>query len=498
MARYRGGARSASKHSGDQYSQGFQYRDPQITDIVLGPWEEIDFTNPIPTDKDPRKCLNGLSSGILRNGEIRPYMRASEAIGGTLPVIGIFEAKVGTTTYALILQKNASDQLVIINNGTTDTFTTIAVTTTGTVRGFQWGDYFYFGSPGIATGLVRYTLSTRAINEPATSHTALYDLFLLDNNAVSIELVSNTWLVSWSVDSSPENWTSAGSGNTTYYDSPYRKAVAYNRYAVLMFGDYAIRMEATGTADPTFMFNKLDQIPGALSRDAVAGIGNYVIYVGMDYRTYALSNDRVVLVSDHTIPYNNSAMLTPRVSLLKGLSVVAIAYDHNATPYGYYINEELKIVGQPHRQWSFAATADGYLYNYAAWASSTLKVHLIQTSPGGSLVSVGQPYFITSMIDLGEDMVIEYIDVFLANQSAPTNMHITLVGRYNDITSSTITTELTSPHINLAFNPRYFINQTFRSFYITNPTGGTWTTLAAITKIVVRVRRQKITSISRG
>ena len=492
MARYRGSARDASKHTGDQYSRGFQYRDPDVKDIEFSDWKRMSPRGKVDAGTD---ILHYAEDCIIRDGIIYPlYKTAIQEITltGSLTGIGTFSVAIGATEYVVLLYRTSTDKLKIYRtDGTTsvnDTFSSIDVTTSDIARGFQWGGYLYFGSPGIATGLLKYDIVNRTITEVSTAHTALYDLFVVNNNAISVEYVSasNYWLVSWSVDSLPEDWTGAGSGSKIYYNAKYCCAASYDRYAVMMFDRYAERVEATGTADPTFMFTRIESVLGTLNRNTVARIGEAVVYIGTDQKLMALVGDNVRRIGLDWVELETG--YSPRVMSIRHANLVMVTFPGSEySKSGILIDENLNIVGTMYIGWTITSIASITDYAYAQSATYQYKIELLSKATSAIDPPTGMQ---TSFVDIGEDAVIESIDVITLTNASPTSLYVTL--QYKDAVSSTSRTILvTTPSLNFGYGYRYSLNAAARVFNI-KISSGTWTNESAIVKVIAKVRKQKL------
>ena len=492
MARIRTSARDAGKHSGEQYSQGFQYRDPEYIAVELGPWKNLGYGSgsEIMEQKDR---ISYLSNGIIKDGFIAPILADVEIISSSYDtIIGMYEVTVGTTAYLLIFCRTAANTLKVAYSTTgaisENTYATIAVTTDDHIRGFQWGNYFYFGSPGIATGLVRYTISTPAINEPATAHGALYDLFLIDNNAISVEISSNTWLVSWSVDSLPEDWTGAGSGSKSYYDAKYLCTAPLSRYGIMVFDKYAERIEATGTADPSFMFSRIEGIAGGYSRDCVIAFANQVVYLDASRKLISFNGDSSQIIDyDTDVSYGANPILfyLHHLELLL-LSFPITTAGNPSLLYDVSMNKVGQIATDPVN----TVTFNNKLYlNYISGSSKYLATYDL-VNLDSTVTTITTPIVILGIFDFSEGTILESVDIYHRQIPYPSGLDLS-ISAYQDQAATYTSTSFTAPGLATLYGGKYHTEVAGRGFNLTI-SGGTWTNTAAIKKVVLNIRRQKL------
>lgn len=294
MARRRTSARHASRHTGEQWQRGAQYRNPQRYRIRHGPWRGLQFSGNLAPSGSPgdnraaggRDTLVGLANAWLYQGQITPIKRLTDA--GTIhanfdDVAGIHN--IGDT--ALIVGDDGTDIAVmaISDGGVDGTFKTVAGTNYGNSCATRWGDFLYIGGDAAGAPLTKYTISTEAFATVGSITGSMDALHVVDNNLVRFESSGKVVTVYHSVDGSPEDFTSTGSGSSVRHEviGPVRgSALLGNR--VLFAGERGAEfMVPTGTL-PAFRFESVPAIEGILcsTPNGLAQYRGNLYFVGLD------------------------------------------------------------------------------------------------------------------------------------------------------------------------------------------------------------------------
>lgn len=287
MARFRKGARSASRHTGQQWNSGHQYAFSELFSIDLGPWRGAAL--------DPLKGSHGEFLGVTEeavviDGRIQHLIVEQVGAVGTYDFLAIYDWVVdGARCSVRILESlgGGPDFNIRRWDGTTNYnhVVTASASNGNRVHAINWGSLIYFIQEDHATanGYVSYNPTSGASSAVNLTWGGIKFLLVLDNNVVRIYDDSGDVYFEWSKDGDPSAWTAVGSGSTTIsreFGTPRGYGMVGD--ALILVCDYgAVRVTSTGTL-PAFRFDRLDGVTGCPQDYAVASNGTQLFYLGRD------------------------------------------------------------------------------------------------------------------------------------------------------------------------------------------------------------------------
>ena len=288
MARLRSNTRDASRHSGRAYDRGYRYSYPDPFQASLGPWTSV---WPLGSRNVPPNVLQSLHNGVLRDGAVYAIWKETTSTVVSRTVVGEYEFGLLNKTYRFTFYIDGADSdklKVTYHDGTTSTTVDTTLTPTSPhVVAAPWQDKLYFSFDGAATV---YELDTTNDTSAAVSGSPANVEFLLfiNDQLVGIYLSGSSYLIDWSVNADPTDWSGAGSGSNPLPGHLGRPQgfVEYNQDGLILTNFGAIQMSATGRSTPAFGFADRKEIIGALWTYAVVSSGAQVFYISNNRRLY--------------------------------------------------------------------------------------------------------------------------------------------------------------------------------------------------------------------
>jgi len=241
---------------------------------------------------------------------------------------------------------------------------------------------------------------------------------VIDNNFVAIEddVSTKAINVKWSVDSSPEDFTSTGSGSSLRYNMamPLSGAVAVDNTAIIIGRSKAVRMIPTGTARPAFRFQDEPSIHGGMcaAPTGVAAKDSSVYFVDATARLMVYRNGQVAPIyntradlyndggviayseSEDVVVFQHSVASKPIVLINPNSNDVIGTFDISVVLKGAY---DFPILSAPN---TIGLLLEGESGN--SWFSTATDPTLFGNI-GGT--------FDTGYVDLGVDAQVEFVEI---------------------------------------------------------------------------------------
>lgn len=289
MAERKGYEDWSSRHTGDRYSVGYQYRPRHEVTVSTGPWIGVasihDSSNANVGDD---RYLAEVSAGVLRGGRLYTFGRYTG--GSTVAdyqVVGAHVVTVGGSNRQLLFRRTGDPYLEVVQTYKSSTAThtsTITYTNPQPVDVALWGNTVYFSSAELSS-IYTYNIVTGAFATLAGSPSDMEYLLVVDNNlcAVGYDTTDNAWKLHWAVDSDPTDWSSEGSGNQPI-PPELGDVIGFERVgesAVILGSRGAMLMTPTGTL-PAFRFQQDRSYPGAWGPRAAASDGDTITLIAPD------------------------------------------------------------------------------------------------------------------------------------------------------------------------------------------------------------------------
>lgn len=285
MARLRSSAMLAPKHTGEQYTRGYQYRPPVPWRETLGPWTSV---WPLGNHNIPKDALHTLHDGILLDGAIRPIWSVATATVNDRQVVGDYEFQILSTRYRFTwyIDHADADKLKITRDDGTSTSTVDTGLTPGPtihVVAAPWQNVVYW-SYQASGSILKLVVATMVHSSVAASPANVEFMLVLDNNLTVIRQSGNTFIFQWSVDSTPEDFAGAGSGNfplDTQHGRP-QALLPFRADGMILHSFGGTAVIPTGTASPAFRKEDRSDLSGALWTHVAASSGARLYYVSPD------------------------------------------------------------------------------------------------------------------------------------------------------------------------------------------------------------------------
>jgi hypothetical protein len=431
VARLRSSARTSSRHGGNGalYGTGYQYKTADEEPIELGPWDQV---WPKGDRGVPKSALQKLINAKLDDGVISPLWSEAIAESTSRTCCGAFTFRLANTKYSFLfwLDHSAGNVLKVdIYNGSATTTINTALTP-GAVRicAAPWQDKLYF-SYATATSLHKLDI-TGGTYAAVAAGPACEFLLVVDNNLVAIYQSGSTYVVKWSVDSSPEDWAGSGSGNNVVSHA-YGRVQAflpYNSDAMIICGAMAVQMSSTGVATPSaFRFSDRPEISGMAWTHAAASTGDRLFYYTQDRRLHVYDgNERPI---GHANPQFTTA---PELFYSDHLGWLAVT--NTTLGESFFLNiHTFEWCGTKEYGWTYmhdvpASHALGQFRGIKNGASSNYTAYLYDLSPS----TYTSPKFSTGRLRFGKEYWIQYIDVIRIGEAAPLPPTLTLRKEYGN------------------------------------------------------------------
>lgn len=225
---------------------------------------------PVASGKHPKRGqLTNLRDARIEpdGGILFPYVRFSNFFTASLGTVVEAHACPCGTHVAVYINGNTAGIQVRGTDGSINSATiTNGVSAATSASVVRWGAFLYIVFDS-GTSALKYDLNAHTVAAVAGIPANASQLFLLDNNLIAVsEDASGAVNIQWSVDSSPEDFTSIGSGSSLRYElvAPYLGAVDVEGTAIVAARGGAVRMIPTGVAEPAFAFRQEPAIKGGI------------------------------------------------------------------------------------------------------------------------------------------------------------------------------------------------------------------------------------------
>lgn len=422
MARIRENLRNSSRWggAGAQYDKGYQYNLPDRKTITYGPFKRI---WPTGERNVPLDTLQNLEDGIIKDGVIYPiWFRSSTSVVNRTILAAEEYGLIPDLTRVEFRRKHDAGDVIeaTYDNGSVTGQDASAIVSDGTkLTTAPWEKYIYFGNEVIA-GIQRYSPIDHAFVAVASTPSPRF-LFFLDNNLVAVYKSGSTWLVQWSVDGDPDDWTGAGSGFAPVPGTIGEiKGFGNIRNSVILIGTRgAISVTPTGTASPAFRLDNVNAVRGT-RYSAVIGVADLVYYIDYERRLVVFDGNRVSTVGNG-VPFFGSS-----------LSVGEPVFSYSARVGLLFAsipgNEQTYLLNTQDQEW--VSILEG---NYNFVADSPLAGNdagqvlcYLNDVDSHSIVSLEldpdnytQPQLETGRTDLGSTVFVDYVDVVRTTITSP-------------------------------------------------------------------------------
>ena len=427
MARIRGGARSASRHSGRAgYGRGYQYSYPRSFNATLGPWSSV---WPLGNRNIPPNALQTLYDGVLRDGAIYAIWKEDVTTVASRTVVGEYEFGLLNKTYRVTfyLDGGDSDKLkVTYNDGTTSTTVDTTLTPTAPhVVAAPYQDKLYFSFDG-AAGVYELdtTNDTRAIVSGSPANAEF--LLVVSDVLIAVYLSGSSYLFGWTVNAALTNWSGAGSGTNPISGHLGRPQgfVEYNQDALLLTNFGAVQMSPTGRSSPAFGFADRKEIIGVQWIYAVVSSGSQIFYIGKDRRLY-MYDGRARLVGTGGKLFTNTVNM-----LLSQRSKMVFISDPTAEETLMLGLNELEWISNKNAGWDWMTdgpglATEGFVYgiNNGTTDYEQHAFDLASATPSTPFVRTGSYY-------IGREVWLNQIDLVRTEADSPSFPVMELIMSY--------------------------------------------------------------------
>lgn len=285
--------------------------------MTLGPWKGIwpEGNHNVPPD-----MLQELRDGFIIDGSIRAvWFEQGPSLVADQTTIGLYEFQILSERFLFrfYLDHAAGDVLKIAyynETGATSTITTaLTPAQTTHVVAAPWQGNLYWSYKALGT-IHRIDVSAVTDTSIVGSPANVEFLLLQNNNMLAIRQSGDSFVLNWSVDSNPEDWAGAGSGNLVLDSQRGRPQhlLPYKEDAIVLHAYGGTQVTATGVATPAFRTSERSDIGGALWTYGAASTGAKLYYI---------SNDRQLRVYDSGERSAGSTSITEgtqQINVLKG------------------------------------------------------------------------------------------------------------------------------------------------------------------------------------
>jgi hypothetical protein len=329
MARVRSGARNAPRFNG-QFSEGYQFRNPQELVVTYGPWEGI-IPNAIENNGldtslriIPRNMLHQARYCILEQGVIRPRYRATAGPVSDTPrqLLGVHAlGLLGGAYHAIFYRLVADDTLYVDIYSDTGVITlnTALTGVTTTVYATSWQNSIMFSN--VALGAIfTYDVVNNVLNQIPFTVGADF-IFVLDNNLCEVYKSGSNWEIRWSVDSLPQDFLNYGSGIAILETVDVRSVEIINNVCYIMGSVDGQIIRPTGSL-PAFRFDIMTGFNGMPYSHKSTNDGNTLYFIGYQKRVvmYAGGQERLLTSGEDLLTETSLLYYSRRINKL----VVAI------------------------------------------------------------------------------------------------------------------------------------------------------------------------------
>jgi hypothetical protein len=422
MARIRNNLRTSSRWggSGAEYDTGYQYNLPERKPLVFGPFKRI---WPLGERNVPLDTLQSLKDGLIKDDVVYPiwFRSVTTVPNRTILAAEEFGLIPDLTKVEFFRAHDAGDVIkAAYDNGTISGVDASTIVSNGApISTASWQKFVYFGNEAIAE-IRRYSPVDHAFTTVAGSPNPRF-LFFLDNNLISVHKSGNSWLVQWSVDGLPEDWTGVGSGFAPVPGAVGEiKGYGNLHDSVVLIGTRgAVEIIPTGSASPSFRIENVDVIRGT-RYEAVVAVADLVYYIDYERKLVVYDGNRVTTVGGG-VPFFGSTIADgePMFSYSARLGLLFVSIPGNDQTY------LLNITTQ---EW--VSLLDGY-FNFVSDspllnndAGRVLCYKNAATSYDATVLELDpanytQPQLETGRIDLGSTVLIDYVDVIRTTITSP-------------------------------------------------------------------------------
>lgn len=484
MARNRGSARRAPRHTGRDWERGYQFRQAPRFRLTFGrPFEGIrttqqwaaspSFDSSYASLGSPR-ALTFLTSGMIRDGRITGFY------GYTSKTLTAFESTL--TGFTLVTNQGKSTWIIgpisgglaavpFDEDGTQGTTRSLVTANFGTSLGHAtlYNTVMYWICRNGGAFMYKMVHAGGTITEVSGLPLSnMYYVFNHENNLVLIDTTggSEPLRIAWSVDGSPEDFTGEGSGSSTRTELIAEPMGAAMLDRILYIGTKTglERMIPTGTL-PAFRFEKVKEVPGIFggSPDCMASHAGRIYFIGKDGRMTSWSNGNIQKAAYPRKIYHSLILQVQYVAALDAIAMLTTGNTiHLFNPYS------LEYIGQMGFTYGTRIADVAMPYSggtgHAIVGASSSGVQRFGTDVSGTEDSQSDPVLAIGRHWLGNDTIVEYIELLFATDGAAADAITDITGGtlllYNEHNSTSFETSLANIEINQYGNTlRLFVNQ---------------------------------------
>lgn len=426
MARIRGGARDASRHTGRIYGRGYRYSYPDPFHVSLGPWTSV---WPLGDRNVPPEALQALHNGVLRDGAVYAAWEETITTIANQTVVGAYEFGLLNKTYRFIFYIDGADSdklKVTYHDGTTSTTVDTTLTPTSPhVVAVPYQDKLYFSFDG-AAGV--YELDTTNDTSAVVSGSPANAEFLLmiSDVLVAVYLSGSSYIFGWTVNADPTDWSGTGSGTNPIPGHLGRPQgfVKYNQDGLLITNFGAVQASPTGRSSPAFRFDQREEISGATWTYAVVGDGAKIFYVGKD-RLLRAYDGRAKIVGTGGKQFTNSVNM-----LLSERSKMVFVSDPTDDETFMLGMDTLEWISNKDIGWDWmtdapGTSAEGYVYGLKNGETDYDEYELDLASATPTI-----PFIRTGSYYIGREVWLNRIDLIRTEPDSPGYPSVDLIMRY--------------------------------------------------------------------
>lgn len=415
MAKIRGGARSASRHSGRKYGRGYQVSYPRPFNASLGPWNSV---WPLGNRNVPPSALQTLHDGILRDGAIYAIWKETISTITSKTVVGEYEFGLLNKTYRFTFYLDGADSnklKVTYHDGTTSTTVdTLLTPTTPHVVAAPYQDKLYFSFDGAAKV---YELDTTGDAVAAVTGSPANAEFLLMINdvLVAVYLSGSSYLFGWTVNADPTDWSGTGSGTNPIPGHLGRPQgfVKYNQDGLLLTNFGAVQISSTGRSSPAFGFAQREEIAGAQWIYAVVSSGAKTFYIGKDRLLYAYDGQARTVGTGGKLFTNTVNML------LSQRSKMVFVSDPTDDESFMLSLDTLEWVSNKDAGWDWITDAPGVAAEGFIYGVKNGATDYVQHAFDLASITLTKPFISTGSYYIGREVWLNQIDLIRTEADSP-------------------------------------------------------------------------------